>query len=237
MEQNWFPDPAYLKLKDKPVLLIFGPQHFKKAQWGQITSSLSTQPLLYTLPHLTGQANASGAFGWPPVDGGKNVTPAIWQKYLRDLYSRSAKGESIIAPVFPKFHDIYQEASVRKSYGYLDDQSGRTFEQTLELAWESNSELIQIATWNDYGEGTMIEPSKEFAYRYLESLQRRFATIGKFAYSSWDLRLPVMLYQLRKRHAGNKAVTAQLNHASKLLFTSNTPEAKALLLQLWSLKQ
>jgi hypothetical protein len=237
LAKNWFTDPAYLKLKGKPVLLIFGPQHFKKAQWNQITSNLSTQPLLYTLPHLTNQANSAGAFGWPPVDGGKNVTPAIWQKYLRDLYSRGVKGESIIAPVFPKFHDIYQQAGVHKSYGYLDDQGGKTFEQTLDLAWKSNSELIQVATWNDYGEGTIIEPTKEFAYRYLESLQRRFAANKKFAYTPIDLRLPIMLHQLRKHHAGNKARTASLNHTSKLLFASKTTEAKTLLIKLWNQKQ
>ena len=237
LEQNWFTDPAYVKLKGKPVLLIFGPQHFKKAQWGQITSSLSTQPTLYTLPHLTSQAKGSGAFGWPPVDGGKNVTALLWQKYLRELYSRGAKGESIIAPVFPKFHDIYREAGVHKSYGYLDDQSGKTFDQTLELAWQSNSGLIQIATWNDYGEGTLIEPTKEFAYRYLETLQRKFAATGKLAYTPWDLRLPIMLHQLRKHHASNKEITAQLNHASKLLFASRTTEAKMLLMKLWNQKQ
>ena len=126
LEQNWFADPAYVKIKIKSVLLIFGPQHFKKAQWNQITSSLSNQPLLYTLPHLTSQANTMGAFGWPPVDGGKNVNPAIWQKYLRDLYSREAKGESVIAPVFPKFHDIYQQADVHESCGYLDDKEARS---------------------------------------------------------------------------------------------------------------
>ena len=125
------------------------------------------------------------------------MTPAIWQKYLRDLYSRGVKGESIIAPVFPKFHDIYQQAGVHKSYGYLDDQGGKTFEQTLEMAWQSNSELIQVATWNDYGEGTMIEPTKEFAYRYLESIQRRFRADKKFTHTPRDLRLPVILYQLR----------------------------------------
>ena len=46
-----------------------------------------------------------------------------------------------------------------------------------------------------------------------------------------------MLYQLRKRHAGNKPVTPQLNHISKLLFASSTAEAKTLLLQLWNRKQ
>jgi hypothetical protein len=233
LEQNWFNDPAYMNLKGKPVLLIFGPQYFKKSKWTQVMSGLSTQPLLYTLPHLTAQANANGAFGWPPVDGGKNVTPNAWQKYLSDLYSRGAQGESVIAPVFPKFHDIYQQAGVHKSYGYLDDQSGKTFEQTLDLAWKSNSELIQVATWNDYGEGTIIEPTKEFAYRYLESIQRRFRSDKKFAHTPQDLRLPVMLYQLRKHNTGNKKVTAQLNHASKLLFASRSAEAKNLLLQLW----
>ena len=237
IEQNWFNDPAYVKLKGKPILLIFGPQHFKKSQWDQITNSLSNQPLLYTLPHLTNQAKGSGAFGWPPVDGGKNVTPIAWQKYLDELYSRSAKGESIIASVFPKFHDIYQQAGVHKSYGYLDDQGGKTFDQTLELAWQSNSEIIQIATWNDYGEGTMIEPTKEFAYRYLESLQRKFSANGKFAYTSWDLRLPIMLHQLRKHHANQTEIAAQLNHVSKLLFASRTAEAKKLLIKLWNQKQ
>ena len=105
------------------------------------------------------------------------------------------------------------------------------------MAWQSNSELIQIATWNDYGEGTIIEPTEEFAYRYLESLQRRFAADKKFTYTQWDFRLPVMLYQLRKHNMGNKVVTAQLNYASKLLFASKTGEAKTLLLQLSNQKQ
>jgi len=126
---------------------------------------------------------------------------------------------------------------VHKSYGYLDDQGGKTFEQTLELAWQSNSGLIQIATWNDYGEGTTIEPTKEFAYRYLQILQRKFAANGKFAYKHWDLRLPIMLHQLRKHHAGKKVRTASLNHASKLLFASKTTEAKTLLMKLWNQKQ
>ena len=116
-------------------------------------------------------------------------------------------------------------------------RDSKTFDQTLELAWQSNSELIQIATWNDYGEGTMIAPTKEFAYRYLESLQRKFAANKKFAYTSWDLRLPIMLHQLRKQYTGNKQHTVQLESVSKLLFASRTAEAKTLLMKLWNQKQ
>jgi hypothetical protein len=49
--------------------------------------------------------------------------------------------------------------------------------------------MIQIATWNDYGEGTVIEPSWKNGYKHLEELQRRFGS----EYSPVDLRLPERL--------------------------------------------
>ncbi|MDE0570765.1 MAG: glycoside hydrolase family 71/99-like protein [Verrucomicrobiales bacterium] len=231
MEQNFFADPAYMKIKEKPILLIFGPQHFKKYQWAHILSGLSNKPQLFTLPHLKDQINDAGTFGWPPVHGGKNISPKVWQQYLQSLYTKDEQNESTIASVFPQFHDIYQQAGVHKSYGYLGSQKGKTFDQTLEAALKSNSELIQIATWNDYGEGTMIEPTKEFTYRYLERIQRLFLNDNNFSYIPSDLRLPVNLYQLRKHYEGNKEITAQLNRASKLLFEFKAQEATKILLK------
>ena len=231
MEQNFFADPAYMKIKEKPILLIFGPQHFKKDQWAHILSGLSNKPQLFTLPHLKDQINDAGTFGWPPVHGGKNISPKVWQQYLQSLYTKDEQNESTIASVFPQFHDIYQQAGVHKSYGYLGSQKGKTFDQTLEVALKSNSELIQIATWNDYGEGTMIEPTKEFTYRYLERLQSLFLNNKKFSYTPSDLRLPINLYQLRKHYEGNKEITPQLNRASKLLFESKVQGANKILLR------
>ncbi len=231
LEQNFFADPAYMKIKEKPILLIFGPQHFKKDQWAHIISGLSNKPHLFTLPHLKDQINGAGEFGWPPVHGGKKISPKVWQQYLQNLYAKGRKNESTIASVFPQFHDIYQQAGAHKSYGYLGSQNGKTFDQTLEMALQSNSELIQIATWNDYGEGTMIEPTKEFAYLYLERLQSLFLNDKKFSYTPSDLRLPVNLYQLRKHYEGNNEITAQLNRASKLLFSAKAQEATKILLK------
>ena len=231
MEKNFFADSAYMRIKEKPILLIFGPQHFKKDQWTHIISGLSNKPQLFTLPHLKDQINGAGEFGWPPVHGGKNIKPKVWRQYLQSLYSRGKKNASTIASVFPQFHDIYHQASVHKSYGYLDPEGGKTFDQTLEMALQSDSKLIQIATWNDYGEGTMIEPTKEFAYRYLERLQRLFLTDKTFSYGPNDLRLPVHLYQLRKHYEGNKQISAQLNRASRLLFESKVQGANKILLR------
>ncbi|MDP7496600.1 MAG: glycoside hydrolase family 99-like domain-containing protein, partial [Roseibacillus sp.] len=116
-------------------------------------------------------------------------------------------------------------------------EGGRTFGRTLALAWQSSCELIQIVTWNDYGEGTAIEPTEEFGYRYLEKLQRRIAAGSEFAYSAEDLHLPVFLYKLRKQHSGKGAIAPLLTQASRLLFASRTEEARTVLMQLRKQKQ
>ena len=166
---------------------------------------------------------------------GKRLAPADWNQYLNDLDRRAAKGESIIAAVFPKFHDIYREAGLHDSYGYLDDQNGQTFEQTLDRAWRGKARIIQIATWNDFGEGTIIEPTQEFGYRYLESLQGRRAKIDPaFHFIADDLRLPVMLYQLRKHDPKIKQLDLQYDTIAQQLFSNRTVEARKTLLALWN---
>ena len=145
MQDHWFIADEYAKIAGRPLLLVFGPQYFKGAQWKELFSGLSQPPYFYTLNSL--QEGADGVFGWPPVHGGRVVPPAAWRTYLSQLYEQGGVGTA-----FPKFHDMYEEAGVRESYGYLDDQEGAVFGETLELAGESAS-LIQIVTWNDYGEG------------------------------------------------------------------------------------
>ena len=235
LQTNWFRDPAYVKDGGRPLLLVFGPQHFTTAQWPQLTAGLKPAPATYALPHLTAQLPGSNAFGWPPVHGGKRLAPADWNQYLNDLDRRAAKGESIIAAVFPKFHDIYREAGLHDSYGYLDDQNGQTFEQTLDRAWHGKARIIQIATWNDFGEGTIIEPTQEFGYRYLESLQGRRAKIDPaFHFIPADLRLPVMLYQLRKQDPEIKGLDPHYDAIAQQLFSNRTVEARKTLLSLWN---
>lgn len=111
------------------------------------------------------------------------------------------------------------------SYGSIDARDGQTFAETLALAQESNSQIIQIATWNDYGEGTVIEPTKASGYRYLEHVQKN--AMSQLPYGPNDLRLPVTPYQLKKRHAQHPERMKQLQVATDLLFAGRCTEAKA----------
>lgn len=227
LEAHWFSDAAYVHLDGRPVLLVFGPQYFSGAQWASLLEPSRPRPLLYALPHLATTARADGVFGWPPVAGGQVVSVAAWQAYLDRLYA----GDAVVGVAFPGFRDIYQEAGLHDSYGAIDYRDGATFAETFERAWQSEASLIQIATWNDHGEGTGIEPTRGAGYAYLEAVQRQLrplAADGR-ALAAADLRLPVWLYELKKHYAGDAAVMAELEEAARYLYGGRCAEARAVL--------
>jgi hypothetical protein len=81
-------------------------------------------------------------------------------------------------------------------------------------------------TWNDYGEGTMFEPTHEQGYLALEIVQeaRRKESGDKFSFKAEDLRLPARLYSLRKK-AGADSVN--LDKISQLLKEGNCGTAQS----------
>ena len=222
---HWFQDEAYLRIESRPLLLVFGPQHFDQAQWGKLLSNVKARPLVYGLPHLATSSGMNGAFGWPPVTGGREVTPPVWRRYLDALYRRPAAEGAFLAVAFPGFRDIYQQAGLHDSYGWIDDRAGKTLTETLQLAAKSKAKIVQIATWNDYGEGTVIEPTRKYGYRYLEQIARH----AKAEARPSDLRLPVELYQLKKKHGTQTPQAASLAAATNALFEGKYAQARKIL--------
>lgn len=198
MESKWFQLPGYLKWHGKPVLLMFGPQYYKSSQ---LRSIFGQKVALFTL--LSRRSPAVGAFGWPEPQVGNKKS---WFQ-LKQFYKRAKKWPTLIAPAYPRFDDIYKQANVGPGYGTIRDNNGKTFSSTLQLAYRSNAPFIQIATWNDWGEGTQIEPSIEFGYRDLITLQTfRRKHDPHFFYNEKDLPLPAELYKDTKNNAPPKFI-------------------------------
>jgi hypothetical protein len=150
----------------------------------------------------------------------------------QDAFYAEAGGWPVAMPVaFPRFHDIYEQAKVQRSYGRIDDDGGRLFESLLQRALRSASPFVQICTWNDWGEGTAIEPSVEFAYRDLEVLQRlRKSQIDpNFRGSPDDLRLPLRLLNLRRVRGNRAELSAELDRVSSMLAKRETLEPRQVL--------
>jgi acetyl esterase/lipase len=218
LDYHCFSDAAYVTLDGRPILPIFGPQYFGEPQWTILVSKLAKRPLLYGLTHAL-HKGMDGAFGWPPVEGGKEIAHEKWMNYLRDLQTQT----NYMAVAFPGFHDIYP-----KSYGTIDAQGGKTFEETFDLAQKGTSPIIQVVTWNDYGEGTVVEPTRKMSYRYLEHIQKSVPT--RIGYTPDDMRLPVRLYEARKKYAKEvSSVSNRLEKVSQLLFAGKCQDARGIL--------
>ena len=161
LAENWFARPSYLKLGGRPVLLSFGQTGLSDPEWQDVVAKGPVK-FVYLSEHERRNA-AAGAFDWP--------SPRIGPSAQDDFYRKAARWPVGMAVAYPRFHDIYEQAKVHPSWGNIADDEGKTFALTLTKALKSGLPVVQISTWNDWGEGTIIEPSTEFGYRDLEVVQ------------------------------------------------------------------
>ncbi len=218
LQKNWFSNPAYLKYEGKPVLLSFGSDGLTDDEWKQVLAPRSD--VLYLSEHNRRDV-AGGAFDWP--------IPARADDALNTFYRESRAWPHAMPVAFPRFHDIYGEARVSASYPIIADEKGRTFERTLRRGIKSGAPWVQLATWNDWGEGTQIEPSREFGFRDLETTQklRRELIDARFAFKTDDLRLPRRLLALRQTAASTPRIKSQLDQISRSLAAGSLSAARA----------
>ena len=220
LTDNWIKLDSYVKLDGRPVLLSFGHAGLTNDEWSQCLKKLKS-PVSYFSEHFR-RDGAQGGFDWPIPKEGLKAT---------ERFQRSAAGWPHSVPVaFPRFVDIYSEAKLHDSYGRIDDNDGATFKATLEQALVNKASIIQLATWNDWGEGTNIEPCREFGYRDLEIVQdfRRQHVDAAFAGNSGDLRLPIKLLE-RRRVSSSQGRTTQLDKVAEFLAAGKTSYARATL--------
>lgn len=241
LQTNWFGDASYLRLNGRPVLLNFGPQYFmQNTNWEDIFSVLaaSNQPAFFNEDNRL--PVSLGAFSWPPMwmsqtpGTGGVLSDAALKSYLAGFDQKAGAWPAFISSAFPRFHDVYQRAGGRNYLGYLGDHHGDTFRETLSRSLTNSSAIVQVVTWNDFGEGSMIEPTKEYGYRDLGIIQdfRRQYLQPDFSYDTNDLAIPLRFYNLRRQYLANPTVSAELDRVFTSLVSGKIEAAKLQLDQL-----
>ena len=207
LAENWFSRDHYLRLDGRPVLLSFGRDGLGDEEWSQVLAQAGGPVAFFSEHHR--RPAALGGFDWPvPQDG-----LAAQDRFARESQEWPAR----IPVAFPRFVDVYAEAGVHPSWGRIDDADGATFGRTLAGALTLRPRLVQIATWNDWSEGTMIEPSVEFGTRDLQAVQQAKRTLApEFAITGEQLELPRRLLALRRSPA-TVALPARLDAAARAL--------------------
>lgn len=220
MQSNYFNQSNYLKVNNVPVVLNFGPITFHQpSEWDQILAGLNPKPKVIPLFGFTSQVgtnNAGGEFPWIYQDH-----PTVVNNY----YAQAANFPISIGVVYPGFHSFYQAGGADGPTWQIPYNGTVTFSGLLDKALASSVGIIQFATWNDYGEGTVIEPTAEFGYSFLTTMQQKLGV----SYGQHELEQIYRLYQYRKQYSGNASVQQQLNQVFSYFANQQPASAETLM--------
>lgn len=230
LDQNFFKKDNYTKVDGKPLLLCFGPivmsrENYPRSPnyWSEIFAPLTIKkrhPCFLTLYGAAGNAadernaNVAGEFTWV------NENNAAFLDGLKAKYS------TYMASAYPGFRDYYKEGGWGNNITPVDYRDGQELQDQLNVANSKQCPMLQLVTWNDFGEGTQFEPTVEDEYKYLEMVQK----FAKVKYDKTVLQQIYNHYMLRVKYRGNKAVTKQLDEAYRA-FAALKPERAQELIQ------
>ncbi|MEM1329786.1 MAG: hypothetical protein AAGG07_04425 [Planctomycetota bacterium] len=224
---HWFGAPHYSTVAGRPLLLNFGPIYVKDSPaWAAALATAEPRPAFYPLHHLWEGIDGDGGFTWVhkdvwhrPGEAGNEPTADEISRRLRAAYLYPGPPDRMIVSATPGFHDVYAN-----SFGTLDHRDGATLREHLDVVMDGTWATVQLVTWNDYGEGTMFEPTHEFGYLFLEILQQdmRFRD-PSFRFTAEDLRLPAKLLDARRSSSHS---ASRLDEISLMLAAGNVAGAR-----------
>ena len=218
LRDNYFNQGHYLRVGtgNEPLLMNFGPASpGSPGRWPEILNTAG-EPVeflpLWFQSDAAGTA-ADGEFAWIREDPGQDNHLAKLQWYL-DVVAGDI--DRTIGSAYVGFDDFYVEGGVGDIIDFdIPYEDGQTLRQTLLLneIFADNVDAVQLATFNDFGEGTMFEPTLERGYDSLAEVQR-FTGVGL---GESDLDLAFALYSLRKAFGNDVPRSLLLDEAAMAL--------------------
>jgi hypothetical protein len=125
-----------------------------------------------------------------------------------DKYAKANDFPVFFGAAYPGFRDFYKEGGNGENLNVRwDYDNGYLFKNLLDLGKNRGVKYLQLETWNDFGEGTMIEPTSEFGYKFL-TINQQFAGVK---YSEKELKSIKHLYDLRKANEGKREKNKKLD--------------------------
>lgn len=194
---NYFNHPRYLKIGNAPVVFIFSPSNLER-QLGKdkeaisflkeyatskgfngvfivaITNSIPTNPLAEFLKNKGYQAFT----GWNYVHGLGRKRVASYDSMVEAYKFMLIKAKDVTAlPYIPSASPGWDDRPWKgKDAVVRTDPTPEKFKDMLLAAKEyldkeDEPKIIMIEAWNEFGEGSYIEPTKKWGVKYLETIK------------------------------------------------------------------
>ena len=220
LKSSYFNSPGYIKIGGRPLVLCFGPQVIQVPdEWQRTFSVLDQKPVFLSLWY---QGDVTG-------DQGSGEFPWVYSDYLSGLQNYYSNRVPLLntafACAYPGFKDFYAQGGWGNNLFVIDHNGSATLQNTLGLAQQSQLPYIQLITWNDFGEGTMIEPTTQFNYSFLQAIQQYTGV----PYALTELELIFKWFTLKKKYASNQGYQSQLRQAYYYLVALDVSHAANLI--------
>jgi glycoprotein endo-alpha-1,2-mannosidase len=212
MMDNFVDKPFYGTVDDRKPVLVFrkiADQWFNVKEWAKLAPLITGKggALIFDDSQFSSFAHVSdGKFFWVGgfQQGSNTSTLEYCIKGYKHFFNRNdgvarTSPPYVLGSATPAFNDT-------PVWGWgagphiAPDYKGKRFTATWELSIDNKADLVQLVTWNDWNEGTQIEPSDTYGYKYLE-LNKKFTAKYKGNTDKVPdeaLRIPIKLFQLRK---------------------------------------
>jgi hypothetical protein len=166
--QNFASDPAF-QIYDKPLVIWSGTWKFTPEQIQSVTSGRRDKLLILASEKSTDAYRKVADL----VDGDayywSSVNPDTYQGYDLKLQGMSdavhAKHGVWIAPAAAGF-----DARLIGGTTVVDRKNGDTLRTEMNVAVQSNPDMIGVISWNEFTENSYIEPSQKYGHQYLDVL-------------------------------------------------------------------
>ena len=168
-------EPAWLRVGGAPVVFLYASHRLRPPAWDGVLSRLAAQGrrlfLIADAPSpewLTARPDWLGRF-----DAVHVYTPVEFLARGRDLGEAygmlAALGRAAGRPFVPAVAPGFDDREVRTPGTVVDRAGGATYEQTWRAALSVAPPWILVSSWNEWHEGSEIEPSVEHGRRYLDA--------------------------------------------------------------------
>jgi len=231
MENNYATQSNYITVgaSKNPLTLLFGPiTQTSPSDWTTILQGVKQTPALVPLQYQayeTGTPPAVGEAAWIYQDKNTSDDLTVQQNFLAN---EAGKWSNSIGDAYVGYNDFYAaggDPSAASGFTIPEsDANGQTLTETLDQdqTYSKNISAIQIATWNDYGEGTMIEPTVQNGFSSLEQIQK-FTGVP---YGLSQLQLVYQLYEAREEFLANSTEETALNGTANDINQLDFPDAQ-----------
>lgn len=211
LRDNYFNDSAYFRYgpNTDPLVGIFGPITFEDTlDWDSIMPYAGEDIEFLTLWYQKGDAgqHADGEYAWIYEVDSLNDHLTRQENFYKN---RAPNLKTAMALAYPGFDDFYAQGGAGSSLFTIPHDSGATLDSVLLRVGQNDSviDLLQLATWNDFGEGTMFEPTCEFGYEFLTRLQDFLGV----PYGEYELTQIKRLYDLRQDYENDSLTQLALD--------------------------